>query len=181
MANKTKAQSIRRPSIVAILLGNLVLFLLPTIAIVAAFIYTIQRSETNQTLQYLDTEARSLSIGIANEINEAQLFMRLARRALTPLVERGDQGGCESVAAELEDGEGTLKHFFVTDSSGTVICTADPTREGETIAGSSAFEALRLGGRLYMGAPALGANNRPLVPVALGWRDAHHGARVCGH
>ncbi len=170
MANKTKPNSAGRPSIVTILVGSLVLFLLPTIAIVAAFIYEIQRSETNQTLQYLETEARSLSNGISNEINEAQLFMRLARRALTPLIERGDRTGCEAVAAELEDGEGTLKRFYVTDSSGTVVCTADTALSGESIASTSAFEALRLGGRLFMGAPTLGPNNRPTAPLALSWR-----------
>jgi len=173
MAHTSKPKTSRRPSIVAILLGNLVLFLIPTIAIVAAFIYEIQRSETNQTLQYLGTEARSLSNGVSAEITDAQLFMRLARRALTPLVERGDLAGCQAVAAELEDGEGTLTGFFVTDSSGAIVCASDTSLLGDTVATSDAFQTLRLGGRLYLGRPQLDANDRARIPVALGWRSGN--------
>lgn len=172
MAQTSKPNTRKRPSIVAILLGNLVLFLIPTIAIVAAFIYEIQRSETLQTRQYLETEARGLSNGMSAEITEAQLFMRLARRALTPLVERGDLAGCEAVAAELEDGEGTLTGFFVTDSSGAIVCASTPALRAETVSATDAFQALRLGGRLYLGQPELDTNNRSRIPVAMGWRTA---------
>lgn len=170
MAHTSKPKFSRRPSIVAILLGNLVLFLLPTIVIVAAFIYEIQRSETAQTLQFLKTEARSLSNGTSAEITDAQLFMRLARRALTPLVERGDLAGCQAVSTELENGEGTLTGFFVADSSGTIVCASDTSLRGTSVADSDAFQTLRLGGRLYLGPPQLDANGRARIPVALGWR-----------
>lgn len=172
MAHSSKPNTRKRPSIVAILLGNLVLFLLPTIAIVAAFVYEIQRSETNQTRQFLETEARALSNGMSAEINDAQLFMRLARRALTPLVERGDLAGCEAVAAELEDGEGTLTGFFVTDGTGTIVCASDPARRGATVADTDAFQTLALGGRLFLGRAELDANDRSRIPVAMGWRGA---------
>ncbi|MGX1097245.1 diguanylate cyclase [Amorphus sp. MBR-141] len=172
MAHTSKPKTSRRPSIVAILLGNLVLFLLPTIAIVAAFVYEIQRSETTQTLQFLQTEARSLSNGTSAEITDAQLFMRLARRALTPLVERGDLAGCQAVSAELENGEGTLTGFFVADSSGAIVCASDPARRGASIATSDAFQTLRLGGRLFLGEARLDANGRARIPVSLGWRAA---------
>ncbi|MGX1309722.1 diguanylate cyclase (GGDEF)-like protein [Amorphus suaedae] len=172
MAHTSKPKTSRRPSIVAILLGNLFLFLAPTILIVAAFIYEIQRSETAQTQQYLQTEARAMSNGISAEITDAQLFMRLARRALTPLVERGDVAGCQAVAAELENGEGTLTGFFVTDSSGAIVCAADAALRGTSVASSDAFQTLSLGGQLYLGGARLDAQRRPRIPVSLGWRGA---------
>ncbi|MEW5422126.1 diguanylate cyclase [Amorphus sp. 3PC139-8] len=169
MADRTGKTTARRPGIVTILLAILVLFLLPTLLVVGVFIYEIRRSDEAQSEQYLNTEIRGLANGLSGEIDEAQLFMRVVRRALGPLVERGDSTACQSQIAELQSGDPTLTGYYVTDAAGTIVCAADESRVGTSIASTSAFQALQLGGRLYLGGPTFDAHDRAMVPVALKW------------
>lgn len=174
MAESSGKTTARRPGIVTILLTILVLFLLPTLLVVGAFVYEIRRSDEAQSEQYLTTETRGLTNGLSGEIDDAQLFMRVVSRALGPLVERGDIAGCKSQIAELQNGDPTLTGYYVTDASGAVVCAADEARVGTSVSSTNAFQALQLGARLYLGEPSFDAHDRATTPVAMPWRSAQN-------
>lgn len=180
MKDTTSQKISRRPGIVTILLGTLALFLLPTLLVVGGFIYEVRRSDEAQTRQYLQTETRALANGVSGEIDEAQLFMRLVRQALGPAVERDNLAACQGLIAELQAGEQTVVNYFVTDQTGRIVCAADRDTLGQSIASTDYFQALQLGGRLYLGTPAFDMRNRAMVPLALPWQSNDRFAGVIG-
>ncbi|MDQ0316923.1 diguanylate cyclase [Amorphus orientalis] len=171
MAEPTPAKPKRRPGIVTILLGILALFLFPTLLVLGTFVYEVQRAETVQTDQYMETETRALINGVSSEIDGVQLFLRLVRRAVVPVVERGNADECRSLVTEIEAGEQALSGYFVTDTAGTVTCAADADLIDRTVADTDYFQAVRLGGRLFIGAPEFDARDRAVVPVAIPWES----------